>query len=79
MGGPLQPQPMQSMQSLQPVQQGVSSQGAGAKASLPSTWSDHSVNISLDFLGPGLQPPKPAQPSLNTLQQGERISTSDLT
>uniref|UniRef100_A0A3Q2WDY9 Clathrin interactor 1a n=1 Tax=Haplochromis burtoni TaxID=8153 RepID=A0A3Q2WDY9_HAPBU len=69
MGGPLQPQPMQS---LQPVQQGVSSQGAGAKASLPSTWSDHSVNISLDFLGPGMQPPKPAQPSLNTLQQGNQ-------
>uniref|UniRef100_A0A3Q4HML0 Clathrin interactor 1a n=1 Tax=Neolamprologus brichardi TaxID=32507 RepID=A0A3Q4HML0_NEOBR len=72
MGGPLQPQPMQSMQSLQPVQLGVSSQGAGAKASLPSTWSDHSVNISLDFLGPGMQPPKPAQPSLNTLQQGNQ-------
>uniref|UniRef100_A0A3P9BNY6 Clathrin interactor 1a n=1 Tax=Maylandia zebra TaxID=106582 RepID=A0A3P9BNY6_9CICH len=69
MGGPLQPQPMQS---LQPVQQGVSSQGAGAKASLPSTWSDHSVNISLDFLGPGMQPPKQAQPSLNTLQQGNQ-------
>ncbi|CAI5651635.1 clathrin interactor 1a isoform X3 [Oreochromis niloticus] len=72
MGGPLQPQPMQSMQPLQPVQQGVSSQGAGAKASLPSTWSDHSVNISLDFLGPGMHPPKPAQPSLNTLQQGNQ-------
>ncbi|XP_030595376.1 clathrin interactor 1a [Archocentrus centrarchus] len=66
MGGPLQPQP------LQPVQQGVSSQGAGAKASLPSTWSDPSVNISLDFLGPGMHPPKPSQPSLNTLQQGNQ-------
>lgn len=62
MGGPLLPQP---------VQQGVASQGAAPKASLPSTWSDHAVNISLDFLGPGMQPPKPSQPSLNSLQQGE--------
>lgn len=57
---------------LQPVQQGIASQSAGAKASLPSTWSDHSVDISLDFLGPGMHPPKPSQPTLNTLQQGER-------
>lgn len=63
MGGPLQPQ------ALQPVQPGVTAEGAGAKASLPSTWSDHSVNISLDFLGPGMHPPKQSQPSLNTLQQ----------
>lgn len=63
MGGPLQPQPMQ---------QGMAPQGPGAKASLPSTWSDHSVNISLDFLGPGMHPPKPSQPSLNTLQQGNQ-------
>ncbi|XP_028271499.1 clathrin interactor 1a isoform X2 [Parambassis ranga] len=68
MGGPLQPQ---SLQPLQPMQQGVATQGAGAKASLPSTWSDHSVNISLDFLGPGMHPPKPSQPSLNTLQHGQ--------
>lgn len=43
------------------------------KPGLPSTWSDPSVNISLDFLSPGMQPPKPQQPSLNTmmlLQQG---------
>ncbi|XP_039975911.1 clathrin interactor 1a [Xiphias gladius] len=71
MGAPLHPQPVQP---LQPVQQGVASQGAGAKASLPSTWSDHSVNISLDFLGPGMQPPKPSQPSLNTLQQGNQAN-----
>lgn len=58
---------------LQPlsVQQGVPAQGAAAKASLPSTWSDPTVNISLDFLSPGMQPPKPSQPSLNTLQHGE--------
>ncbi|XP_072368007.1 clathrin interactor 1a isoform X3 [Scyliorhinus torazame] len=39
------------------------------KPSLPSTWSDPSVNISLDFLTPGMQPPKPQQPSLNTMMQ----------
>ena len=52
--------------------QGVVSQGAGAKAAVPSTWLDPSVNISLDFLGPGMHPPKQSQPSLNTLQHGER-------
>ncbi|XP_054890227.1 clathrin interactor 1a isoform X2 [Poeciliopsis prolifica] len=70
MGGPMQPQPMQP---------GMASQGPGAKASLPSTWSDHSVNISLDFLGPGMQPPKPSQPSLNTLQQGNQLAPNMLT
>ncbi|XP_038131103.1 clathrin interactor 1a [Cyprinodon tularosa] len=69
MGGPLQPQP---------VQQGMVPQGAAAKASLPSTWSDHSVNISLDFLGPGMQPPKPSQPSLNTLQHGNQMAPNML-
>ncbi|XP_049614197.1 clathrin interactor 1a isoform X3 [Syngnathus scovelli] len=64
-GAPLQPQT---------AQQGVVSQGAAAKASLPSTWSDHSVNISLDSLGPGMQAPKQSQPSLNTLQQGNQAS-----
>ncbi|XP_058506214.1 clathrin interactor 1a isoform X2 [Solea solea] len=66
MGGPLQPQPLQLMQ------QGAASQAAGSKGSLPSTWADQSVNISLDFLGPGVHPPKPNQPSLNTLQQGNQ-------
>lgn len=74
MGGPLQPQPMLL---LQPGQQGMASQGAGAKASLPSTWSDPSVNISLDFLGPGMHPPKQSQPSLLSLQHGERNDESD--
>ncbi|KAM4554999.1 clathrin interactor 1a [Odontesthes bonariensis] len=68
-GGPLQ---------LQPGQHGMASQGAGAKASLPSTWSDHSVNISLDFLAPGMQPPKLSQPSLNTLQQGNQAPANML-
>ncbi|XP_062281423.1 clathrin interactor 1a isoform X2 [Scomber scombrus] len=75
MGGPLQPQ---SAQSLQPVQQGAGSPGAGAKASLPSTWSDHSVDISLDFLGPGMQAPKASQPTLNTLQHGNQAPANML-
>lgn len=62
MGGPLQPQPLHALQPSGPAP------GAAPKAALPSTWTDHSVNISLDFLGQ--QPQKPSQPSLNTLQQG---------
>ncbi|XP_047661278.1 clathrin interactor 1 isoform X2 [Tachysurus fulvidraco] len=41
----------------------------GAKTSMPATWSDPSVNISLDFLSVGMNPPKPSQPSLNTMMQ----------
>lgn len=64
-------QPLQTIGD--PLQrQGIASQGSAAKAALPSTWSDHSVNISLDFLGPGMHAPKPSQPSLNTLQQGNQ-------
>ncbi|XP_061216146.1 clathrin interactor 1 isoform X2 [Neopsephotus bourkii] len=40
-----------------------------ASKTLPSTWSDPSVNISLDNLVPGMQPSKPQQPSLNTMMQ----------
>ncbi|XP_061580920.1 clathrin interactor 1a isoform X3 [Cololabis saira] len=69
MGGPLQPQPMQ---------QGVASPSALPKAALPSTWSDHSVNISLDFLAPGMQPPKTSQPSLHSLQQGNQAPANML-
>ncbi|CAL8262673.1 unnamed protein product [Lota lota] len=55
--------------SMMLMQPGVSGTGVAGKGPLPSTWSDHSVNISLDFLGPGAHPPKQNQPSLNTLQQ----------
>ncbi|XP_074504265.1 clathrin interactor 1a isoform X2 [Sebastes fasciatus] len=75
MGGPLQPQ---SLQTLQTVQQGVACQGAGAKAAVPSTWSDSSVNISLDFMGPGVHPPKQNQPTLNTLQHGHQVPANML-
>ncbi|XP_037654773.1 clathrin interactor 1 isoform X3 [Choloepus didactylus] len=40
---------------------------------LPSTWSDPSVNISLDNLLPGMQPSKPQQPSLNTMIQQQSL------
>uniref|UniRef100_A0A4W4FXH8 ENTH domain-containing protein n=1 Tax=Electrophorus electricus TaxID=8005 RepID=A0A4W4FXH8_ELEEL len=42
---------------------------AGGTVSMPSTWSEPSVNISLDFLAMGMNPPKPAQPTLNTMMQ----------
>ncbi|MCJ8740973.1 hypothetical protein PDJAM_G00065250 [Pangasius djambal] len=52
---------------LLPQQMGV--QKPGGKTSMPATWSDPSVNISLDFLSVGMNPPKPSQPSLNTMMQ----------
>ncbi|XP_041948444.1 clathrin interactor 1 isoform X1 [Alosa sapidissima] len=63
--------PMHSLGGhMMPQQMGM--QKPGAKGSLPATWSDPSVNISLDFLSAGMQPPKPSQPTLNTMiqQQG---------
>ncbi|KAJ0002384.1 hypothetical protein NQD34_007533 [Periophthalmus magnuspinnatus] len=63
-GGTLAPEPMQPTGPAQ---------GAAPKAALPSTWTDHSVNISLDFLGQ--QPPKQAQPSLNSLQGNQSSPT----
>ncbi|XP_052371127.1 clathrin interactor 1-like isoform X1 [Oncorhynchus keta] len=63
MGGPLQPQQHEVM---------LGTQGSMGSA-IPSTWSDSSVNISLDFLAPGMQPPKPVQPTLNTLQGGQPL------
>lgn len=45
---------------------------------LPSTWSDPSVNISLDNLLPGMQPSKPQQPSLNTMIQQQSKLLQDI-
>lgn len=46
-------------------------QKQGGQGSLGSTWSDPSVNISLDFLSAGLNPTK-SPPTLNNIiqQQG---------
>uniref|UniRef100_A0A672HDC4 Clathrin interactor 1b n=1 Tax=Salarias fasciatus TaxID=181472 RepID=A0A672HDC4_SALFA len=59
------------MASQQPIgqQQKV---GVGGQGSLGSTWSDPSVNISLDFLSAGLNPTK-TPPTLNNIiqQQGD--------
>ncbi|KAJ8254701.1 hypothetical protein GJAV_G00196210 [Gymnothorax javanicus] len=62
--------PLSRSQPLDPLMsQQVGVQKSGTKASLPSTWSDPSVNISLDFLSPGMQPPKQSQPTLSMMQQ----------
>ncbi|KAL7853464.1 hypothetical protein AOLI_G00203080 [Acnodon oligacanthus] len=60
--------PMHSLGSpLLPQQMSI--QKPGGKVSMPATWSDPSVNISLDFLSMGMNPPKPSQPTLNTMMQ----------
>ncbi|KAI5105081.1 clathrin interactor 1, partial [Silurus meridionalis] len=61
-------QPLQSMGTPLVPQHSVQKHEA-KKASVPSTWSDSNLNISLDYLGPGMQPPKPSQPTLNMMQQ----------
>ncbi|XP_062867421.1 clathrin interactor 1 isoform X2 [Trichomycterus rosablanca] len=62
LGGPLLPQQ-------------IDVQKQGEKTSMPATWSDPNVNINLDFLG--MNPPKPSQPSLNTMmQQGVQPSVN---
>lgn len=46
--------------------------GVGGQGTLGSTWSDPSVNISLDFLSAGLNPNK-TPPSLNNIIQQQGI------
>ncbi|XP_045140784.1 clathrin interactor 1 isoform X2 [Echinops telfairi] len=58
--------PMSRSQNTDMVQKSVGK-------TLPSTWSDPSVNISLDNLLPGMQPSKPQQPSLNTMIQQQNM------
>ncbi|XP_053321625.1 clathrin interactor 1 [Spea bombifrons] len=74
--------PMSRSQPLQTMNMGLqkpntlASQGADLKVTgktLPSTWSDPSVNISLDSLIPGMQPCKPIQPSLNAMIQQQNV------
>ncbi|XP_026081094.1 clathrin interactor 1-like [Carassius auratus] len=69
-------QPLQSMgTSLMPQQP----QNPNTKASLPSTWSNSNVDISLDYLSPGMQAPKPSQPTLNMMQQGVQTPVNLMT
>uniref|UniRef100_A0A3B3BP45 Clathrin interactor 1b n=1 Tax=Oryzias melastigma TaxID=30732 RepID=A0A3B3BP45_ORYME len=58
LGGMTSHQPMGQQQKV----------GVGGQGSLGSTWSDPSVNISLDFLSAGLNPSK-APPTLNNIIQ----------
>ncbi|XP_072256536.1 clathrin interactor 1 [Pyxicephalus adspersus] len=67
--------PMSRSQPLQ-KQNTLPTSGTDLKTpgkTLPSTWSDPSVNISLDSLIPGMQPCKPAQPSLNAMMQQQNL------
>ncbi|KAJ1128597.1 hypothetical protein NDU88_006974 [Pleurodeles waltl] len=71
-------QPLQNIHTALQKPNPLSTQGMelmnkhGGKT-LPPTWSDPSVNISLDNLVPGMQPCKPAQPSLNTMIQQQNV------
>lgn len=62
------------MTAQQPLGQ---QQKVGGQGSLGSTWSDPSVNISLDFLSAGLNPTK-TPPTLNNIiqQQGNIFCTA---
>uniref|UniRef100_A0A8V5GZ50 Uncharacterized protein n=1 Tax=Melopsittacus undulatus TaxID=13146 RepID=A0A8V5GZ50_MELUD len=67
-------QPLQSVHTMMPKPSTLYNASTemvqkNASKTLPSTWSDPSVNISLDNLVPGMQPSKPQQPSLNTMMQ----------
>uniref|UniRef100_A0A8C1RD68 Clathrin interactor 1-like n=1 Tax=Cyprinus carpio TaxID=7962 RepID=A0A8C1RD68_CYPCA len=71
-------QPLQSMGSSLMPQQPMA-QKPTTKASLPSTWSNSNVDISLDYLSPGMQAPKPSQPTLNMMQQGVQTPVNMMT
>nr|XP_046267186.1 clathrin interactor 1-like [Scatophagus argus] len=69
-------QSLGGMTSQQPIgqQQKV---GVGVQGSLGSTWSDPSVNISLDFLSAGLNPTK-TPPTLNNIIQQQGVPPVNL-
>ncbi|NXQ97415.1 EPN4 protein, partial [Sagittarius serpentarius] len=71
-------QPLQSVNTMMPKPNPLYNASTemvqkNAGKTLPSTWSDPSVNISLDNLVPGMQPSKPQQPSLNTMMQQQNM------
>ncbi|XP_072231338.1 clathrin interactor 1-like [Leuresthes tenuis] len=62
--------------SQQPIGQQQKA-GVGGQGSLGSTWSDSSVNISLDFLSAGLNPTK-TPPTLNNIIQQQGVPPVNL-
>ncbi|XP_041749480.1 clathrin interactor 1 isoform X2 [Coregonus clupeaformis] len=65
--------PISRSQNFGPVQGGLLPQHIGLqKPCLPPTWSDPSVNISLDFLSPGM-PTTNCKPSLNNMLQQDPL------
>ncbi|XP_034746269.1 clathrin interactor 1-like isoform X2 [Etheostoma cragini] len=69
-------QSLGGMTSQQPIGQ-QSKVGVGGPGSLGSTWSDPSVNISLDFLSAGLNPTK-TPPTLNNIIQQTAVPPVNL-
>ncbi|NXU56544.1 EPN4 protein, partial [Turnix velox] len=72
------PQPPQNVNTMMPKTNSLYNTNTemvqkNANKTLPSTWSDPSVNISLDNLVPGMQPSKPQQPSLNFMMQQQNM------
>ncbi|NXG07951.1 EPN4 protein, partial [Sakesphorus luctuosus] len=71
-------QPLQTMNTMIPKTNSLYNARTemvqkNARKTLPLTWSDPSVNISLDNLVPGMQPSKPQQPSLNDMMQQQNM------
>ncbi|XP_069724968.1 clathrin interactor 1 isoform X2 [Phaenicophaeus curvirostris] len=71
-------QPLQNVNTMMPKPNSLYNASTemvqkNTSKTLPSTWSDPSVNISLDNLVPGMQPSKPQQPSLNTMMQQQNM------
>ncbi|NXE74801.1 EPN4 protein, partial [Cochlearius cochlearius] len=71
-------QPLQSLNTMMPKSNPLYNASTemvqkNTSKTLPSTWSDPSVNISLDNLVPGMQPSKPQQPSLNAMMQQQNM------
>ncbi|NXF90029.1 EPN4 protein, partial [Eubucco bourcierii] len=71
-------QPLQSVNAMMPKPNPLYNASTemvqkNTSKTLPSTWSDPSVNISLDNLVPGMQPSKPQQPTLNTMMQQQNM------
>nr|AAH85520.1 Clathrin interactor 1 [Danio rerio]AAI65236.1 Clint1 protein [Danio rerio] len=71
-------QPLQTM-GVPLMPQQPMAQKPNPKAPVPSTWSNSNVDISLDYLGPGMQPPKPSQPTLSMMQQGGQTPVNMMT